>query len=119
MTNTMPTGMFDEITRAAQQGDRWLMIAIMVFAGMAFVWVAKYFVSQQRELLADHKSARTEFHASMVKMTADYSQLAQRSVDAIGASEEVIRQNISVMERVLAEMRLCRRGNPNPQEERP
>ena len=87
----MTESIIDLADYGSQQSDRWLFIALLVVAGIAFVWLTKWFIAQIEKA---HQST-----AEINLRFADYLQ--KNSAEHV----MVVAKCSQVMDQVLEELR--------------
>lgn len=81
----------DIANRAAPQGsDRWLLIMVLVAAGIAFWFMLRYFISYNRELV----NGQMEFSKSIIMkheaMEARLATIIERNTAAVDANSRIL-----------------------------
>jgi len=90
----MPDTILEIADYGSQQSDRWLFIALLVVAGVAFVWLTKWFIAQIEKA-----------HQSTAEINLRFADYLQKN----GAeSVMVIAKCSQVMDQVLEELREMR-----------
>jgi len=88
-----PTGILELASHAANQSDRWLLVAMLIIFIISGWWMPNYFPTQLERTRGQMDAARVEF--------TEYLKSANKEMLAlVTKSQDVIAHNSSVIERV-------------------
>ena len=92
MTNMNFGDLLQAVDHASAMNDRWLFVASLVVFGVFAVFVMRYFVRQHERLIADHKEARSEYHAGLRGMVAEQTAANTKLIACLDSNTRVLEE---------------------------